>query len=200
MRKGLATGVLLVFVFVAAYLAAGAPTALSTAAPRTTPALATEMSAFEPEVERVALTSRDRARRAIGEPGQWDVVPTAAGEATALLEQLVMAERAVRDPAVTGKELAYMGHLQQLVYFQLIQRADLRDPVFSGIPKDLRRAADLNIAALANLWLGDSTYVTELPEWRIVSRSEEHTSELQSQSNLVCRLLLEKKNNTNLSP
>src|SRR5688572_31782348 len=27
-------------------------------------------------------------------------------------------------------------------------------------------------------------------------RSEEHTSELQSQSNLVCRLLLEKKNTT----
>src|SRR5688572_32340453 len=27
----------------------------------------------------------------------------------------------------------------------------------------------------------------------IVQRSEEHTSELQSQSNLVCRLLLEKK-------
>src|SRR2546430_7402147 len=29
-----------------------------------------------------------------------------------------------------------------------------------------------------------------------VCRSEEHTSELQSQSNLVCRLLLEKKKNT----
>src|SRR2546427_8676730 len=29
------------------------------------------------------------------------------------------------------------------------------------------------------------------PPWK--SRSEEHTSELQSQSNLVCRLLLEKK-------
>src|SRR2546430_3815645 len=30
--------------------------------------------------------------------------------------------------------------------------------------------------------------------WPIISsRSEEHTSELQSQSNLVCRLLLEKK-------
>src|SRR2546430_11458556 len=29
----------------------------------------------------------------------------------------------------------------------------------------------------------------------VVARSEEHTSELQSQSNLVCRLLLEKKNN-----
>src|SRR5688572_32112813 len=36
-------------------------------------------------------------------------------------------------------------------------------------------------------------YVEGLPS---VRRSEEHTSELQSQSNLVCRLLLEKKNNT----
>src|SRR5438270_8315779 len=31
-------------------------------------------------------------------------------------------------------------------------------------------------------------------ELEIENRSEEHTSELQSQSNLVCRLLLEKKN------
>src|SRR5688572_32760852 len=31
-------------------------------------------------------------------------------------------------------------------------------------------------------------------------RSEEHTSELQSQSNLVCRLLLEKKKKTNKHP
>src|SRR2546430_8518297 len=49
---------------------------------------------------------------------------------------------------------------------------------------------------------------TRMPWWvRLVSeyprvcalplRSEEHTSELQSQSNLVCRLLLEKKKKTN---
>src|SRR2546430_9054223 len=31
-------------------------------------------------------------------------------------------------------------------------------------------------------------------------RSEEHTSELQSQSNLVCRLLLEKKKNKTYMP
>src|SRR2546430_12794033 len=31
---------------------------------------------------------------------------------------------------------------------------------------------------------------------RVRDRSEEHTSELQSQSNLVCRLLLEKKKKT----
>src|SRR2546430_4284044 len=36
----------------------------------------------------------------------------------------------------------------------------------------------------------DATIGTAISRW---SRSEEHTSELQSQSNLVCRLLLEKK-------
>src|SRR2546430_12025060 len=35
---------------------------------------------------------------------------------------------------------------------------------------------------------------------RTGDRSEEHTSELQSQSNLVCRLLLEKKKNTRPTP
>src|SRR2546430_7494566 len=35
---------------------------------------------------------------------------------------------------------------------------------------------------------------TQLSDGQV--RSEEHTSELQSQSNLVCRLLLEKKKNT----
>src|SRR2546430_12446879 len=37
-------------------------------------------------------------------------------------------------------------------------------------------------------------YFPPLIQWR----SEEHTSELQSQSNLVCRLLLEKKNTTQI--
>src|SRR2546430_5771858 len=34
---------------------------------------------------------------------------------------------------------------------------------------------------------------TFVKEGKVALRSEEHTSELQSQSNLVCRLLLEKK-------
>src|SRR2546430_9105646 len=34
---------------------------------------------------------------------------------------------------------------------------------------------------------------------QMASRSEEHTSELQSQSNLVCRLLLEKKKKNRIS-
>src|SRR5690606_40911011 len=43
----------------------------------------------------------------------------------------------------------------------------------------------------------DLSGVVDVPRGRAVrrARSEEHTSELQSRENLVCRLLLEKKNN-----
>src|SRR5688572_32092628 len=40
---------------------------------------------------------------------------------------------------------------------------------------------------------------TSAPRCRSSRRSEEHTSELQSQSNLVCRLLLEKKKKSQLA-
>src|SRR2546427_7014994 len=52
-------------------------------------------------------------------------------------------------------------------------------------------------AVIRHTWPEDMVSVGEhafLPHFRTASRSEEHTSELQSQSNLVCRLLLEKKN------
>src|SRR5256886_15059452 len=45
--------------------------------------------------------------------------------------------------------------------------------------------------------LGDTAVAVNAKDERY--RSEEHTSELQSQSNLVCRLLLEKKKKVNLS-
>src|SRR2546427_6926424 len=44
--------------------------------------------------------------------------------------------------------------------------------------------------------LAAMTSTTTPAWWSMSSRSEEHTSELQSQSNLVCRLLLEKKKKT----
>src|SRR5690606_41352664 len=42
--------------------------------------------------------------------------------------------------------------------------------------------------------------VTPAASQRARSRSEEHTSELQSRENLVCRLLLEKKNSNHVKP
>src|SRR2546430_8722623 len=47
-----------------------------------------------------------------------------------------------------------------------------------------------------------ASYSWQTKNWKArsprVTRSEEHTSELQSQSNLVCRLLLEKKKYHNI--
>src|SRR5689334_24411073 len=59
----------------------------------------------------------------------------------------------------------------------------------------LKVVADLLVAGVRDSdevcrWAGDE-FVILFPE----TRSEEHTSELQSQFHLVCRLLLEKKNN-----
>src|SRR2546430_5175995 len=52
-----------------------------------------------------------------------------------------------------------------------------------GIAKDIFRA----------LGGGEAFIRNERKNFSSIRRSEEHTSELQSQSNLVCRLLLEKK-------
>src|SRR5205085_10789110 len=56
--------------------------------------------------------------------------------------------------------------------------------------KRLKGVAE-EIEQLEGRWMELSTQIDALEVKR--SRSEEHTSELQSQSNLVCRLLLEKK-------
>src|SRR2546430_3126405 len=55
-----------------------------------------------------------------------------------------------------------------------------------------KTAADRHVEGLALQFLEEGCQVG--------LRSEEHTSELQSQSNLVCRLLLEKKNTVDLVP
>src|SRR2546427_4154466 len=56
---------------------------------------------------------------------------------------------------------------------------------FFPLPEDEPRGLLLFLQAFSQDWEDD--------RWVCEGRSEEHTSELQSQSNLVCRLLLEKK-------
>ena len=141
-------------------------TACSAAA--TTPAAAPSAAWSEPVIARAALQARQRAIIP-ATTTQWTVAPVAANDAAALTQQLVTAERAIRDPEVTGDELAYMGHLQQLVYRQLIVRPELRAAVFDAVPADLRAAADFNFAASADLWLFGPVYSTALPAWKIVA-------------------------------
>src|SRR2546430_8456154 len=66
----------------------------------------------------------------------------------------------------------------------------------------LRRSKKLGKRGFDRVLHTDAVAVPTTLQFRkgIDARSEEHTSELQSQSNLVCRLLLEKKKNSYTSP
>src|SRR2546430_6386527 len=68
--------------------------------------------------------------------------------------------------------------------FRSLKITSLRGLPTNSLPLMLRA----NCFGLISMWV-----VGRTPYRLIWSRSEEHTSELQSQSNLVCRLLLEKK-------
>src|SRR5256885_8654420 len=73
---------------------------------------------------------------------------------------------------------------------------ELAAPVKAGI-----RAAGANPMEFNSIAISDGiTMGTEGMKAPLISRSEEHTSELQSPCNLVCRLLLEKKKNNNQAP
>ena len=94
--------------------------------------------------------------------------PLAASDADGLTLQMATAERAVRDPSVTGADLAWFGHLQQLTYRRLAATPELRDAVLAGLPADLKAAATANADATADL---RATVVPgpDLPTtWRIV--------------------------------
>src|SRR2546430_13610006 len=66
-----------------------------------------------------------------------------------------------------------------------------RPPRSTLFPYTTLFRSDLGLQGAAGLQEDEKAAATAGRE-----RSEEHTSELQSQSNLVCRLLLEKKNRT----
>src|SRR5260370_12121512 len=60
-----------------------------------------------------------------------------------------------------------------------------------------KSGAPFFIDKMPNNWLYVALIHLILPNAKIIDRSEEHTSELQSHLNLVCRLLLEKKKRNN---
>src|SRR5260370_28408490 len=71
-------------------------------------------------------------------------------------------------------------------------------------PDTLITVTGTNFQSSSNVILNPDTNFTRIAttfvsSTQLTARSEEHTSELQSHLNLVCRLLLEKKNNIDTS-
>src|SRR5260370_22344929 len=69
--------------------------------------------------------------------------------------------------------------------------------ILGGLLRLLRSSVD---AASRSSWERDVGAGSAAPRGKRELRSEEHTSELQSHLNLVCRLLLEKKNSSRTYP
>src|SRR5256886_14319782 len=82
-------------------------------------------------------------------------------------------------------------------YTTLFRSVVVQSPNFFGVIESYAPLADVAHAAgamfVAAIAEGVSLGLVKPPAEADIVRSEEHTSELQSQSNLVCRLLLEKK-------
>src|SRR2546427_5793725 len=82
-------------------------------------------------------------------------------------------------------------------YTTLFRSPEQARPLFNVALGELLFFAECAKAVADNHWMYSSWDVLLLRkicrDAYCILRSEEHTSELQSQSNLVCRLLLEKK-------
>ena len=79
----------------------------------------------------------------------------------------------------------------------VLQMADELDQIIDELSQ--LKEFDMNRAAIGGMSAGGIAAIMRLLRPHpfktvILERSEEHTSELQSRRNLVCRLLLEKKN------
>src|SRR5438270_10397871 len=97
-----------------------------------------------------------------------------------------------------------MAHYIVFCFFLLMPRPP-RSTLFPYTTLFRSVAVELAISILLMTWLGKwmglspkLTSLLAIGSSICGVRSEEHTSELQSQSNLVCRLLLEKKKNVGL--
>src|SRR2546428_8900504 len=83
-------------------------------------------------------------------------------------------------------------HLRRIGSPPVIIAQEVQEAVYRQ-QGDLRARGVPNGAGLYAGAIHGDHYVAEVRPSRAIQRSEEHTSELQSRSDLVCRLLLEKK-------
>ncbi|MDE3192568.1 MAG: lytic transglycosylase domain-containing protein [Chloroflexota bacterium] len=99
----------------------------------------------------------------------WTKDPVAADDPAALAQQIVMVEQAIRDPMVTGVQLVWMGHLEQLVYSRLADYPDWKDQVLAGLSDKERAAVSASLDAGKELRKLSGPIPKALPDWQIVA-------------------------------
>src|SRR3989442_14678140 len=99
---------------------------------------------------------------------RWDELPVAANDAAALAKQLVMVEAALRDPNVSGAQLAWTGHLQQLAHSRLADYPDWKDTVLGALSVSTRSAVLCSLASGKQPRSMGGLIPKTLPDWKIV--------------------------------
>src|SRR2546426_5891849 len=109
------------------------------------------------------------------------------------MRKLLLQLDSSRLPSVFDRVVAYDGGADEVMSYGSVVESDVRDLIhgciFTRGPKDLKNTA---------VFVGGADIAVGEQLLAAATRSEEHTSELQSPCNLVCRLLLEKKKKTDL--
>ena len=98
----------------------------------------------------------------------WNALPVAADNAAALGAQLATVEAALRDPNVSGAQLAYMGHLEQLCFGRLADYPEWKDTVLAALPAAHRAVVANGLEAGRQLRTMYGAIPKNLPDWRIV--------------------------------
>lgn len=102
-------------------------------------------------------------------PPDYNAPPAAAMDAAALATQLAMVEAGLRDPNVTGAQLAWLGHLQQLDYSRLQDYPEWKDTVLGALPEQTRTAVNESLEAGKQLRQLSGAVPKNLPDWKIVA-------------------------------
>jgi transglycosylase-like protein with SLT domain len=99
----------------------------------------------------------------------YNELPAAANDAAALSAQLAMVEASLRDPNVTGVQLAWLGHLQQLYYSRLQDYPEWKASVLGALPEKTRTAVNGSLEAGKQLRQLSGPIPKSLPDWKIVA-------------------------------
>jgi len=94
--------------------------------------------------------------------------PVAENNPAALAKQILIVEISLRDPNVTGEQVKWLGHLQQLTYGRLADYPEWRDGVLAPLPDPIRKAVATAIEAGDQLRTMHGAIPKTLPDWKIV--------------------------------
>ena len=161
----------IVSLFIAGLLAACSVTATTQTVPSPTISAAPAATTTPTETPRPTVAARaTTGPEPTATPApDWNALPVAADDATALGTQLAGVEVALRDPNVGGAQLAYMGHLEQLVFGRLADYPEWKDTVLAALPVATRVVVADSIEAGRQLRTMYGPIPKTLPDWQIVA-------------------------------